>query len=125
VKLNVGLWEFIGWLYYYGVFALSNKNAMRTADNVELNKAWMYTTLLSRPAGKTNYAKYGLMMQIVLYDTHPWVSQMIRSERTFRESNLPCTGRGKGVIIERVRDSVLHIFNLNALTAYVAGSVRP
>ena len=52
VKLNVGLWEFIGWLYYYGVFALSNKNAMRTADNVELNKAWMYTTLLSRPAGK-------------------------------------------------------------------------
>ena len=99
---NLGLWEFLGWLFYYGVFALSNKDAMRTGDSNELDKAWMYTTLLSRPAGKKNYAKYGLMMQMVLYDTHPWIRAVIRGERTYRETDLPCTGRGKGVVVERV-----------------------
>ena len=99
---NLGLWEFLGWLFYYGVFALSNKDAMRTGDSNELDKAWMYTTLLSRPAGKKNYAKYGLMMQVVLYDTHPWIRAVIRGERTYRETDLPCTGRGKGTVVERV-----------------------
>jgi hypothetical protein len=102
VEHNVGLWELVGFAFYYGIFALENKNAMRVADNTELDRAWMYTTLLGRPAGKKNYAKYGVMMQITMWGTHPWVRAVIRGERTFRETDKPCTGRGKGVVVERV-----------------------
>jgi hypothetical protein len=102
VKANVGLWELVGFLFYYGVFALENKNAMRVGDNEELDRAWMWTTLLGRPAGKTNYAKYGLMSVITMWGTHPWVRKVVTGERTFRETDAPCTGRGKGVVVERV-----------------------
>ena len=128
VKKNLGLWEMLGWYFYYGVFALENKNAMRIGDSAELDKAWMYTTLLSRPAGKKNYAKYGLMMQIVLCDTHPWVRQVIKNERTFRETEIPCTGRGKGVIIERVRQecikNVSHVLTMVLLVVRLCTTTR-
>lgn len=104
VESNVGLWEFLGFLFYYGVFALENKNAMRVGDNAELDKAWMWTSLLARASNKKNYAKYGVMMEVVFRETHPWVREMMTAERTFRESDSPCTGRGKGVVVERVSD---------------------
>jgi hypothetical protein len=100
VKENLPVWEFISFLLYAGVFALSDKAAMRTAHVAELDFAWGYTSILARACRKTNYAKYGVLMNLVLHSSHPWVRAVMDKERTHRSSDLPCTGIGKEAVIE-------------------------
>eukprot|EP00658_Telonema_sp_P-2_P038773 TRINITY_DN27756_c0_g2_i1.p1 TRINITY_DN27756_c0_g2~~TRINITY_DN27756_c0_g2_i1.p1 ORF type:complete len:192 (-),score=32.00 TRINITY_DN27756_c0_g2_i1:107-682(-) len=100
VKQNLPVWEFISFLLYAGTFALADKAAMRTAHVAELDFAWGYTSILARSCGKTNYAKYGVLMNLVLHSSHPWVRALLDKERTHRSTNLPCTGIGKEAAIE-------------------------
>ena len=100
VKLNLPVWEFISFLLYAGAFALSDKEAMRTANVPELDFAWGYTSILARACHKTNYAKYGVLMNLVLHSSHPWVRAILDKHRTHRSSNLACTGIGLEAAIE-------------------------
>ena len=43
---------------------------------------------------KTNYAKYGALMNLVLHSTDTWVRNMLDKVRTYRGSDRKCTGMG-------------------------------
>jgi hypothetical protein len=107
VKANVPLWDLVGFLFYFGVFQLGVKKAIRIGKADDLDKSWRHMTILANTCNKGNYAIYGLMMSKVLHDTHPWVRALMDKDRTYRETDLPCSGRGKGCIIEGVRESCL------------------
>ena len=100
VELNLPVWEFVSFLLYAGTFALSDKEAMRTANVSELDFAWGYTSILARSCHKTNYAKYGVLMNLVLHSSHPWIRAILDRHRTYRSSNLKCTGIGLEAAIE-------------------------
>jgi hypothetical protein len=120
VKKNLPVWEFISFLLYAGVFALSDKAAMRTAHISELDWAWSWTSILARACGKTNYAKYGVLMNLVLHSSHPWVRAVLDKDRTHRSSNLPCTGIGKEAAIEhsvRAHKSAMRVVSEHRLSA--------
>jgi hypothetical protein len=102
LKKNVPLWDFVGFLFYFGVFMLGFKKAMRIGKVDDLDKSWRHMSILARATNKTNYSIYGLMMARVLFDTVPWVRSLLDNDRTYRETDKPCTGRGKGTVIERV-----------------------
>jgi hypothetical protein len=111
IEGNLPAHEFLHFLLYGGTFALADKSAMRTANSEELNWAWLYTTILGRACNKRNYAKYGIMMDKVINDSHPWVKILMEKYRTFRVTDRPCTGVGKETGIEQVSllfDTVLH-----------------
>ena len=102
VQDNIPLWDFIGFLLYFGVFTLGQKEAVRTAKIDDMDKAWKHMSLLANATNKTNYAVYGMMMDMILHDTHAWPRALMDHDRTFRETDKPCTGRPKGTIVERV-----------------------
>jgi hypothetical protein len=97
-----GLHDFVTFLLYGGLLVVADKRAMQTADDDFLDWSWVYTSVLARACNKTNYAKYGLEMHRVLHDTHEGIRKVIRSNRTYRESSHPCTGRGMDCGTERV-----------------------
>lgn len=97
-----GLHDVVTFLLYGGFFFVCDKKAMQTADAELLDWAWVYTSVLARACNKTNYAKYGLEMHRVLHDTHEGVRCLIRNNRTYRETDHPCTGRGMDCGTERV-----------------------
>jgi hypothetical protein len=103
VKANLPAAELIHFALHAGTFALSDKFAMRRADNDALDWGWQFTSILARACNKTNYAKYGIMMNRVLNDTHPWVKGVIHGTRTYRASSKPCTGVGKDTGTEKVQ----------------------
>lgn len=102
IERNLPAHELVHFLLYAGTFALSDKSAMRTANNDDLDWAWPYTTILGRACDKRNYAKYGFQMNRVITDTHPWVGIMMRAYRTYRKTDRSCTGVGKDSGIEDV-----------------------
>ena len=99
VESNLPVWEFIPFLLYAGVFTLSDKEAMHTANVRELDYARGYTSILARASHKTNYAKCGVLMNLVLHSSHPWCRAIMDKVRTHRSSDLPCTGTGKETAI--------------------------
>ena len=99
VESNLPVWEFISFLLYAGVFTLSDKEDMRTTNVRELDYAWGYTSILARASHKTNYAKYGVLMNLVLHSSHPWRRAIMDKERTHRSSDLQ--GNGDRTFSER------------------------
>jgi hypothetical protein len=102
VDANLPARELIHFIKYAGTFALSDKASMRTASSPDLDWAWPYTTVLARACNKRNYAKYGIMMDKVINDTHQWAKVMMTKYRTFRVTGRPCTGVGGETCIEQV-----------------------
>ena len=96
VNDNLPAHELLHFLLYGGTFALADKAAMRCSLATDLDWAWPYTSILGRASNKTNYAKYGIMMDKVIKDTHPWVRTMMTKYRTHRVIGRPGTGVGKG-----------------------------
>lgn len=109
-KANLPAWEIIGCAFYGCTFALRDKCNMRIADVEWLDWSWVYTSVLARACNKTNYAKYGVLMDRVLHGTHPWIRAYLDKHRTYRETDKPCTGRGGETPIERVGTlSCMHV----------------
>lgn len=102
VSENLPALELIHFILYGGTFALADKAAMRCSIAEDLDWAWPYTSMLGRASGKTNYAKYGIMMNKMIEDSHPWVRVLLTKYRTHRATSRPCTGVGKGSAIEAV-----------------------
>jgi hypothetical protein len=100
VRANLPVWELLNFQFYCGVFALSDKMAMRTAHVPELDFAWGYTSILSHACGKTNYGKYGVVMNLVLHSSHQWVRDILDHVRTYRLTDRPCTGMGLDCAVE-------------------------
>lgn len=98
---NLPVWELLSFQFYCGVFALSDKMAMRTGRVSELDFAWGYCSILARACGKTNYAKYGVLMNLVLHSSHQWVRDILSQHRTYRMTDTPCTGQGLEAAIEK------------------------
>lgn len=93
---------------------------MRTAHVSELDFAWGYTSILAHSCGKTNYAKYGVLMNLVLHSSHPWVRAFLDSYRTHRSSDIPCTGIGAEAAVEhsvRADKSAIAIVSEHRLSA--------
>ena len=117
VEHNLPAWELIGCCFYGCTFSLRDKLSMRISDVEWLDWSWVYTSLLARAVGKTNYAKYGVFMDKVLKDCHPWVRAYLEKHRTYRKTQKPCTGIGAESGIEEV--SVLAHHNINTNLASV------
>ena len=75
---------------------------LRVGKVDDLDKSWQHMTILANATNKKNYAVHRLMMARVLHDTHPRIRSLLDHDRVYRETDKPCTGRGKGTIIERV-----------------------
>jgi hypothetical protein len=107
LKANLPAHELVHFLIYAGTFALSDKSAIRTSNCDDLDWAWPYTAVLGRACNKRNYAKYGIQMNKVIHDSHPWVKVMMKHYRTYRKTSRECSGVGKDSGIEDVSLSLM------------------
>jgi hypothetical protein len=100
VHTNLPVWELLKFQLHCGVFALSDKLAMRTTNVPELDFAWGYTSILAHACGKTNYGKYGVLMNLVLHSSQLWCRNVLDHARSYRMSDEPCTGTGLDTAVE-------------------------
>ena len=103
VRANLPVYDFVGFLLYFGLAHVAYKNGVRTSHSKDLDFLWQYGLFLYGRTGKVHYRKACLRMLKIIKDSEPNVQAILKLWRTFTRLGKACCGEGFDDLNEQVR----------------------